>query len=49
MHIGEMTFSREELAGGSTREQDLFRFSYNWIYGDPWFLLFLPEAVQALS
>lgn len=36
-HIGEITFFREELAGVSTQEQDLFRYSYNWLFTDPWF------------
>ena len=36
-HIGEITFFREELANVSTKEQDLFKYSYNWIFNDPWF------------
>lgn len=37
-NIGELTFYREELDGLSTKEQDLLRYSYNWLFNDPWFL-----------
>jgi len=37
-HIGEITFFREELANVTTQEQDLFKYSYNWLFTDPWFL-----------
>ncbi len=36
-HIGEITFFREELAGVQTKEQDLFKYSYNWLFKDSWF------------
>ena len=36
-HIGEITFFREKLANVRTKEQDLFKYSYNWIFKDPWF------------
>lgn len=42
-HIGEITFDRERLtqiATGeqiSTKEQDLFKYSYNWLFSDAWF------------
>jgi len=36
-HIGEVTFSREELANVSTQEQDIFRYNYNFLFNDPWF------------
>ena len=36
-HIGEITFFREKLARISTKEQDLFKYSYNWLFKDPWF------------
>lgn len=36
-HIGEVTFSREELADVSTKEQDIFRYNYNYLFKDPWF------------
>jgi putative salt-induced outer membrane protein YdiY len=37
-HIAEITFIREEQDGDSNKEQDLFRYSYNWLFNDPWFL-----------
>jgi len=37
-HTGEVTYFREELASVRTKEQDLFRYSYNWLFNDPWFL-----------
>ncbi len=36
-HIGEITFFREELANVITKDQDLFKYSYNWIFRDPLF------------
>ncbi len=36
-HIGEITLSREELANVSTKEQDLLRYNYNFLFKDPWF------------
>ena len=36
-HIGEITFFREEQDGVSNKEQDLFRYSYNWLFSDPRF------------
>jgi len=37
-HLAEVTFSREELIDVSTQEKDLFRYNYNWLFRDPWFL-----------
>lgn len=37
-HIGEITFFREKLAGDPTKEQDLFKYNYNWLFRDPIFL-----------
>ncbi len=37
-HRGELSFLREELNDVSTKEQDRFNYSYNWIFNDPWFL-----------
>lgn len=37
-HIGEITFFREELANVLTKDQELFRYSYNWLFKDSWFL-----------
>ncbi len=36
-HIGEITFFREKLANVITKDQDLFKYSYNWIFRDPMF------------
>ena len=36
-HIGEITFLKEELAGTTTQDRDLFKYGYNWLYRDPWF------------
>jgi putative salt-induced outer membrane protein YdiY len=36
-HIGDLTFVREEQNGISTKEQDLLRYNYNWLFNDPWF------------
>lgn len=37
-HRGEVTYFREELSGVVTKEQDIFVYSYNWLFNDPWFL-----------
>ncbi len=36
-HIGEVTFLKEDLAGVTTQDKDLFRYDYNWLFRDPWF------------
>jgi putative salt-induced outer membrane protein YdiY len=36
-NIGEVTFFREEVEGVSTQEQDLFKYSYNYLFREPWF------------
>jgi len=36
-HIGELSFSREQLGDVSTQEQNIFRYTYNFLYSDPWF------------
>jgi putative salt-induced outer membrane protein YdiY len=36
-HFGEVTYFREDLAGVQTKEQDLFKYSYNFLFKDPWF------------
>jgi len=36
-HRGEISFSREELSGQLTQEQDRFGYNYNWLFNDPWF------------
>lgn len=37
-HIADLTFIREEQDSITTAEQDLFRYNYNWLFDDPWFL-----------
>jgi len=37
-HIGEVTFLKEDLAGVTTQDKDLFTYDYNWLFRDPWFL-----------
>jgi len=37
-HIGEVTFLKEDLAGVTTQDKDLFSYDYNWLFRDPWFL-----------
>jgi len=34
----ELTVRRDETDGDSTKEQDLFRYGYNWIFNEPWYL-----------
>ncbi|NIS89147.1 MAG: DUF481 domain-containing protein [Woeseiaceae bacterium] len=42
-HFGEVTFSREEVTNpttnirSTTKEQDIFRYNYNFLFNDPWF------------
>lgn len=36
-HIADLTFAREEQDGIRTKEQDLLRYNYNWLFNDPWF------------
>ena len=36
-HLGEISFFREDLAGVRTKEQDLFKYNYNYLFKDPWF------------
>lgn len=37
-HIADLTFNREEQDHVTTKEQDLFRYNYNWLFDEPWFL-----------
>jgi hypothetical protein len=32
-----MLFNRESQQGVSIKEQDLFKYNYNWLFRDPWF------------
>jgi putative salt-induced outer membrane protein YdiY len=36
-HIGDLTIIREDQNGLATKEQDLVRYNYNWLFNDPWF------------
>jgi putative salt-induced outer membrane protein YdiY len=36
-HTGDLTIRREEANNISTVEQDLFNYSYNWLFADPWY------------
>jgi putative salt-induced outer membrane protein YdiY len=36
-HLANLTLTREEQDGITTKEQDLFRYTYNWLFNDPWF------------
>lgn len=36
-HLGEISFLREELASVVTQDKDLFKYTYNWLFTDPWF------------
>ena len=37
-HSAEARFLREEQSDIPTKEQDIFRYGYNWLFNDPWFL-----------
>ncbi len=36
-HHADLTFRREETDDIRTKEQDLFNYSYNWMFNDPWY------------
>jgi len=36
-HIGEISFAREEQDFDPIKEQDLFKYNYNWLFRDDWF------------
>lgn len=36
-HIGDLSIIREDHDGIATKEQDLIRYNYNWLFRDPWF------------
>ncbi len=36
-HYGDFTLIREEQNSLATKEQDLVRYNYNWLFNDPWF------------
>jgi hypothetical protein len=37
-HLAALTIARNETNTLSTKKQDLFRYSYNWLFSDPWYL-----------
>jgi hypothetical protein len=37
-HLAELTIARDETNDISTKEQDLLRYTYNWLFNEPWFL-----------
>lgn len=37
-HLGDVTFRREQTDGIRTKEQDLFNYSYNWMFSKPWYM-----------
>jgi hypothetical protein len=37
-HLAALTIARNETNNISTKKQDLFRYSYNWLFSDPWYL-----------
>jgi len=36
-HYGDFSLIREEQDSLATKEQDLVRYNYNWLFNDPWF------------
>jgi len=37
-HIANLTIARDEEDGVKTKDQNLFRYTYNWLFDEPWFL-----------
>lgn len=37
-HLADLTITREEQDGATTRDSDLARYNYNWLYSDDWFV-----------
>lgn len=37
-HHGDLTFRRDKTDDVYTKKQDLLRYSYNWLFSDPWYL-----------
>jgi putative salt-induced outer membrane protein YdiY len=37
-HLAELTIARDKTNDVTTKKQDLFRYSYNWLLSDPWYL-----------
>jgi len=36
-HIVDLTLIREEQDNSTTKDNDLLRYNYNWLFADPWF------------
>jgi len=36
-HAAEVVFNREEQNGEPIKQQDVYRYDYNWLFADPWF------------
>lgn len=39
-HFGEVTFAREAQNSVPIKRQDLYKYTYNWLFDDPWFVGF---------
>lgn len=37
-HLGDISFIRDSQDGVSTKQQDLLKYNYNWLFSDPWFV-----------
>jgi hypothetical protein len=37
-HVAELTIARDETDDVSTKKQDLARYSYNWLFNEPWYV-----------
>ena len=37
-HLGELTFRRDKTDDVYTKKQDLFNYTYNWLFSDPWYM-----------
>ncbi len=37
-HLAELSFRRDSTNGVKTKEQDLFRYDYNWMVAEPWYI-----------
>jgi len=37
-HLAELTIARDKTNDITTKKQDLFRYSYNWLFNEPWYI-----------
>lgn len=37
-HQGDLTIRRDQTDGIDTKKQDLFNYTYNWFFSDPWYM-----------